>query len=82
MNDSNSLQQGGLFNNKPTLKQEIQVEADQYSTGNLILINKETKLQADPTNLSAIPAGLSNNVRFRFYTEVPSFTPIQRKERS
>lgn len=62
-NDSNSLEQGGLFNNKPTLEQEIQVEADQYSTGNLILINKETKLQADPTNLSAIPADLSNNVR-------------------
>ena len=62
-NDSKSLQQGGLFNNKPTLQQEIQVEANQYSAGNLILINKETKLQADPTNLSAIPVDLSNNVR-------------------
>ena len=62
-NDSNSLQQGEIFNNKPTLEQEIHVEANQYSAGNLILINKETKLQADPTNLSAIPADLSNNVR-------------------
>ena len=62
-NDSNSLQQGEIFNNKPTLEQEIHVEANQYSAGNLILINKETKLQADPTNLSAIPGDLSTNVR-------------------
>lgn len=61
-NDSNSLELGGLLGNKPTISQEIQVEANQYSTGNLILINRETKLQADPTNLSPIPVDLSTNV--------------------
>ena len=46
----------------PALVREISLHDQSLHNGALILINKETKLQEDPTNLAMIPAQLANNV--------------------
>ena len=45
-----------------TEEEEISIHADSIHTGKLILVNKETKLQQHPTNLTVIPKNFANNV--------------------
>ncbi|MGN7477305.1 M15 family metallopeptidase [Solibacillus silvestris] len=51
-----------FFKESPTLEQEISLIDESVYSGDLILINKETKLQQDPTNLSVIPENIAKNV--------------------
>lgn len=51
-----------FINDSPKLNQEISLQGKSPYNGNLILINKDFKLQQEPTNLTIIPKGLTENV--------------------
>lgn len=51
-----------FLKDSPALEQEIPLHDQSIYNGELILINKGTKLQQDPTNLTMIPTALANNV--------------------
>lgn len=51
-----------FLKNSPALEQEIPLHNESVHNGELILVNKETKLQQDPTNLAVIPSNLASNV--------------------
>ena len=54
-----------LFNKEiaaPDLPQQISLEQHVISSGDLILVNRDIKLQQDPTNLAQIPADIGANV--------------------
>ena len=51
-----------FMKDSPALKQEISLTNQSIYTGQLLLINKQSKLQQDPTNLAPIPTDLANNV--------------------
>ncbi len=54
-----------LFNKEiaaPDLPQQISLEQHVISSGDLILVNRDIKLQQDPTNLAQIPTDIGANV--------------------
>lgn len=51
-----------FINDSPALDHEISFQDNSLYTGDLILINKDSKLQQDPTNLTTIPKDLTQNV--------------------
>ncbi|RIJ62825.1 M15 family metallopeptidase [Rummeliibacillus sp. POC4] len=51
-----------FINDSPKLNQEISLQDKSPYNGDLILINKDFKLQQEPTNLTIIPKDLTENV--------------------
>ncbi|MCP1144856.1 M15 family metallopeptidase [Lysinibacillus endophyticus] len=57
----------------------IQVNSNSIHNGNLIVVNKDTKLQHDPTNLTVIPKNFANNVLIDsdYYIEEGILEPLR-----
>jgi D-alanyl-D-alanine carboxypeptidase len=51
-----------FVNDSPDLDQEISLQDQSLYYGDLILINKDSKLQQNPTNLTILPKDLTENV--------------------
>lgn len=68
-----------FFEESPTLEKELSIHDNSIHTGRLILINKETKLQQDPTNLTVIPTTFASNVLVdtEYYLEQDILEPLQ-----
>lgn len=69
-----------FINDSPALKQEISLHDQSVYNGDLILINKETKLQQDPTNLTSIPENFAKNILVdsEYRVQQDLFEPLQR----
>lgn len=69
-----------FLKDSPALEQEISLHDQSIYNGELILINKETKLQQDPTNLTMIPTTLANNVLVdsEYWIDQDVLEPLQR----
>ena len=63
----------------PSLQQEVSLEDTSLYNGNLIVINKDTKLQQDPGNLVEIPMDLAQNVLVQpdFWLDKDVIKPLQ-----
>ena len=71
-----------LFNKEikaPDLPQQISLEQHAISQGDLILVNREVKLQQDPINLAQIPIDIASNVIVdsKFLLENQAMKPLK-----
>ncbi|WP_341323208.1 M15 family metallopeptidase [Solibacillus sp. FSL H8-0523] len=71
-----------LFNKEtaaPDLPQQISLEQHTISNGDLILVNRDIKLQQDPTNLAQIPTDIGANVIVdsKFLLEKQAIQPLK-----